>query len=219
MDGGKPAPWWRAENEGPLLHDFTHYFDLLDLYAGEVDWLCGMAEQRSRPWAVEDFTAAFIKFKSGVTALASGAELSEYDDSGMELRGSTGVIRYGRSGLRAAPVRAGRLRAGQRLPVEHAAAAGTWNMPPDNSTYVSALEELAGALDGGNALRSDGEVGRRSLEIVMGIYQSQLEGCAPVRFPVSLTSSGVQALRDTGHFAEPLGGVTHYPTNGGKLWK
>ena len=26
MDGGKPAPWWRSENEGPLLHDFTHYF-------------------------------------------------------------------------------------------------------------------------------------------------------------------------------------------------
>ena len=49
MDGGKPAPWWRSENEGPLLHDFTHYFDLMDLYAGEVDWLCGMAEQRMRP--------------------------------------------------------------------------------------------------------------------------------------------------------------------------
>ena len=65
MDGGKPAPWWRAENEGPLLHDFTHFFDLMDMLAGDVDWLCGMAEQRSRPWAVEDFSAAFMKFKSG----------------------------------------------------------------------------------------------------------------------------------------------------------
>ena len=65
MDGGKPAPWWRAENEGPLLHDFTHFFDLMDMLAGDVDWLCGMAEQRSRPWAVEDFSTAFMKFKSG----------------------------------------------------------------------------------------------------------------------------------------------------------
>ena len=46
MDGGKPDPSWRSENEGPFLHDFTHYFDLMDMYAGEVAWLCGMAEQR-----------------------------------------------------------------------------------------------------------------------------------------------------------------------------
>ena len=201
MDGGKPAPWWRAENEGPLLHDFTHYFDLLDMYVGDVDWLCGMAEQRSRPWAVEDFTAAFIKFKNGVTALVSGAELSDYDDSGMELRGSTGVIRYGRNGFELL----------QSEPDVYEPDSGfQWStlqprgmdLPPEGSTYVAALEELAGALDGKNTVRSNGEVGRRSLEIVMGIYQSQLEGCAPVRFPVSLTSSGVDALRTTGHFSE-----------------
>ena len=143
MDGGKPAPWWRAENEGPLLHDFTHYFDLLDMYVGDVDWLCGMAEQRSRPWAVEDFTAAFIKFKNGVTALVSGAELSDYDDSGMELRGSTGVIRYGRSGFELL----------QSEPDVYEPDSGfQWStlqprdmdLPPEGSTYVAALEELAG---------------------------------------------------------------------------
>ena len=93
MDGGKPAPWWRSENEGPLLHDFTHYFDLMDLYAGEADWLCGMAEQRRRPWAVEDFSAAMLKFKGGATGLICGAELTQYNDNAFELRGSTGLIR------------------------------------------------------------------------------------------------------------------------------
>jgi predicted dehydrogenase len=33
MDGCKPTPAWRSANEGPLLHDFSHYFDLLDLFA------------------------------------------------------------------------------------------------------------------------------------------------------------------------------------------
>ncbi len=201
MDGGKPAPWWRAENEGPLLHDFTHYFDLMDMYAGEVDWLCGMAEQRIRPWAVEDFAAAFIKFKSGVTGLISGAELSEYDDSGIELRGSTGVIRIKGEGVELFQT---------EQDVYEPDSGFQWStlqprevdLPPANSTYVSALKELADALEGKTPLRSNGEVGRRSLEIVMGIYQSQLEGCTPVHFPVSLKSSGVEALREAGHFVE-----------------
>ncbi len=201
MDGGKPAPWWRAENEGPLLHDFTHFFDLMDMLAGDVDWLCGMAEQRSRPWAVEDFSAAFMKFRSGVTGLASGAELTEYDDSGMELRGTTGVIRYGRAGFELFQT---------ELDVYEPDSGFQWStlqpremgLPPQGSTYVSALEELAGALDGRTSLLSDGEAGRKSLEIVMAIYQSQIEGCVPVRFPVSLMTSGVQVLRASGHFVE-----------------
>ena len=82
-----------SHREGPLLHDFTHYFDLMDLYAGEVEWLSGMAEQRSRPWAVEDFSAAMLKFKNGVTGLICGAELTQYSDHAFELRGTTGLIR------------------------------------------------------------------------------------------------------------------------------
>ena len=76
LDGGKPAPWWRSDNEGPLLHDFTHYFDMMDMFAGEVEWVCGIAEQRMRPWAVEDFGAAFMKFNSGVTGMMHSAELT-----------------------------------------------------------------------------------------------------------------------------------------------
>ena len=56
--------------------------------------------------------------------------------------------------------------------------------------------------DGKSSLRSDGDAGRKSLEIVMAIYQSQIEGCVPVRFPVSLMTSGVQVLRDSGNFVE-----------------
>ena len=52
-----------------------------------------MAEQRSRPWAVEDFSAAFIKFRSGVTAIVHGAELTDYEYCSFMLSGSTGVIR------------------------------------------------------------------------------------------------------------------------------
>ena len=68
--------------------------------------------------------------------------------------------------------------------------------------YDRALAELIDALEDKGTLRSDGAVGRRSLEMVMAIYQSQLEGNNPVRFPVSLAESGVEALRREGNFVE-----------------
>jgi predicted dehydrogenase len=201
MDGGKPSPWWRSENEGPLLHDFTHYFDLIDLYAGPVDWLCGMAEQRRRPWAIEDFSAAFMKFKNGTTGLISGAELTTYGDNAFELRGSEGVI----------------LMKGEQVQLSKAEkemyepdSGFQWSTlearqvdhPAPISTYVAALDELVAALTGNGSMRSDGLVGRRSLEMVMAIYQSQLNNNQPVSFPLEDRSSAVEALRQTGHFEE-----------------
>ncbi len=201
MDGGKPAPWWRSENEGPLLHDFTHYFDLMDLYAGEVDWLCGMAEQRRRPWAIEDFSAAFMKFKSDTTGLISGTELTTYNDSSFELRGSEGLI----------------LMKGEQVQLFQAEeemyepdSGFQWSAltprqverPAPASTYVAALDELVNALEGSGSMRSDGVVGRRSLEMVMAIYQSQFNNNQPVSFPMENRSSAVDSLRQSGHFQE-----------------
>ena len=201
MDGVKPAPWWRHENEGPLIHDFTHYTDLMDLYAGEVDWLCGMAEQRRRPWAVEDFSAAFMKFRNGVSGVIHASELSEYTNLAFELRGTTGVLRmeqekvqlYQAEECMYEPDSGFQWKSPKLTDVEHA---------EPSSSYVTALRELLGALDGKATLRSDGRVGRRSLEMVMAIYQSQLSGCTPVQFPVELKLSGVEELRRAGQFVE-----------------
>ena len=200
MDGGKPAPSWRSQNEGPLLHDFTHYFDLMDLFAGEVEWLCGMAEQRSRPWAVEDFSAAFMKFGSGATGIVHGAELSDYENHSFLLSGSTGVIR-----MQGEQVHLFRSHPGDIEPDSGFAwrelAEAPEERPAAASTYCAALDELLDALEGTGTLRSDGRVGRRSLEMIMAIYQSQLEGNRLVSFPVTMTESGVEALRAAGHFA------------------
>ena len=201
MDGCKPTPAWRSANEGPLLHDFSHYFDLLDLFAGEPAWLCGMAEQRSRPWAVEDFSAAFVKFASGVTGIVHGAELSDYENHAFLLSGSTGVIR-----MQGERVHLSRSNPGDVEPDSGFAwrelAEAPVERPAPASTYCAALDELLDALDGTGTLRSDGRVGRRSLEVIMAIYQSQLEGNRPVSFPLTMAGSGVAALRAAGHFAE-----------------
>ncbi len=194
LDGGKPDPSWRSDNEGPLLHDFTHYFDMMDSFAGEVEWLCGMAEQRQRPWAVEDFAAAFMKYRSGATGLIHSAELSDYTDTDFQLRGSRGVISMAWEKLRLYESVAGDYEPDSGF---------QWNSlkerevdsPQPVSTYVVALEELVAALEGNGGLRSDGVVGRRSLELVMAVYQSQLDDNQPVRLPLEDRESGVEALR------------------------
>ncbi|MBM3277193.1 MAG: Gfo/Idh/MocA family oxidoreductase [Candidatus Handelsmanbacteria bacterium] len=200
IDGGKPAPWWRSEHEGSLLHDFTHYFDLMDIYAGPVDWLCGLAEQRRRPWAVEDFSAAFIKFRSGASGALHSAELTEYADHAFELRGSTGLLRF--VGEQVQFFQAER-------DVYEPESGFQWSSlkpraldrPTPASTYVAALQELLDALEGKGKLRSDGKVGRRSLEMVMAVYQSQLDGNRPVHFPLESGPSPIKELRRRGWFA------------------
>jgi predicted dehydrogenase len=199
MDGVKPAPGWCSDHEGPLLHDSTHYFDLMDYFAGPVDWLCGMAEQRRRTWPVEDFSAAFLRFKSGVSGLLHVSELTDYTDHGFELRGDKGLLRIYREQVqllkphlvRTEPDSGFEWKRLREEELEH---------PPPASTYVEALEELVTALEGKGTLRSDGAVGLRSLEMVQAVYQSQLEGNRPVHFPVSLKTSGVEALRAKGQF-------------------
>ena len=74
---------------------------------------------------------------------------------------------------------------------------------------MAALAELIDALDGGGALRSDGTVGRRSLEMVEAVYRSQLAANQPVRFPLAALEKdegGVAALRRAGQFVERSGG-------------
>ena len=200
LDDCKPTPSWRSDNEGPLLHDLSHYFDLLDLFAGAAAWLCGMAEQRARPWAVEDFSAAFIKFKSGVTGIVHGAELTDYEFCTFMLSGASGVIRMQDERVRLLQSQPAGIEPDSGFAWRELAEAPE-ERPAAASTYCAALDELLDALEGTGTLRSDGRVGRRSLEMIMAIYQSQLEGNRPVSFPVTMTESGVEALRAAGHFA------------------
>lgn len=201
MDGCKPHPSWRSQHEGPLLHDFTHYFDLMDLYGGPVAWLCGTAQQRQQPWAVEDYASAMLNFTSGATGLICGSETTVYTDHAFELRGTTGVLRMAKEQVHLWQARQDwhepdsgfQWSSLQPVDVER---------PAPVSTYVAALSELIDALDGHGSLRSDGRVGRRSLEMVSAIYQSQAAGNVPVTFPLTETSNGVDDLRRLGQFTE-----------------
>jgi predicted dehydrogenase len=173
----------------------------MDLYGGPVAWLCGTAEQRTRPWAVEDYAAAFLKFDSGVTGTIRGSELTTYSDHSFELRGSTGLIRMLGERVHLQQSQQGMYEPDSGFQWSDLEAAEV-ERPAPASTYVDALVELVAALDGEGTLRSDGRTGRRSMEMVTAVYQSQLTGSRPVSFPLSRLDNGVEALRQAGTFRE-----------------
>ena len=158
---------------------------------------------------MEDFSAAFIKFKSGVTAIVHGAELSDYEYCSFLLSGSSGVIRMQDERVRLLQSQPAGSEPDSGFQWRHLSAAPV-EAPAEASSYSVALDELLDALEGKAQLRSDGRVGRRSLEMIMAVYQSQLQRNRPVSFPVTLTDSGVQALRAAGQFraaaSAPKGG-------------
>ena len=119
-----------------------------------------------------------MKFGSGATGIVHGAELSDYENHSFLLSGSTGVIR-----MQGEQVHLFRSHPGDIEPDSGFAwrelAEAPEERPAAASTYCAALDELLDALEGTGTLRSDGRVGRRSLEMIMAIYQSQLEGKPP----------------------------------------
>ena len=92
MDGVKPAPWWTSEFEGPLLHDATHYMDLLDYFAGPVDWLWSLASSANVPGPSKTCLRFYEVQKRRQRAFEL-SELTEYTDHAFELRGEKGILR------------------------------------------------------------------------------------------------------------------------------
>lgn len=205
--GGKPSPAWQSEFEGPLLHDATHLFDLMRIFAGDVQWLTATAGRRKHTtYPVEDDSAALLSFHSGVTAVALVNELTDYQRFEIDLHGTTGTIRLGdrtfeiahanpvviETALSERPDFEWQLLEREPLPE-------IVSPPP----FALAARELVDALEGRATISSTGEDGRASMEIIMAIYESQRRGNVPVRLPLpGGPSSLIELAREQGWSSE-----------------
>jgi predicted dehydrogenase len=195
--GGKPAPSWQSELEGPLLHDATHLFDILRFFAGDARWVAATAARRIHTaYPVEDDSSALIGFDGGVTAITQVNELSAYMRFEVELHGTLGALRLGNDGHwigRATPIQI------ENPPAEHPEFEWQrleWSpleVEPGPPAFLLAARELVDALEGRTTLRSTGADGRASMELIEAIYESQRRGSAPVTLPLP---QGTTALAD-----------------------
>ncbi|MBN1641054.1 MAG: Gfo/Idh/MocA family oxidoreductase [Anaerolineae bacterium] len=200
--GIKPSPAWRSDEEGPLLHDATHTFDMFRFFGGEVAWVLGTAVRRQRPYRVEDESMAILQFESGVSGIAIVNELTEYARFDIELQGTHGAIVLslaGNSVWTSVPSpRMGRER--ERGFEWQDLVRGPFPPVPQRSTIALAAGELVSCLDGDVTPTSSGEDGRAALEIVMAIYESQRRGNVRVALPLPSGPSSLHAMRAEGSY-------------------
>jgi predicted dehydrogenase len=200
--GVKPFPAWVADEEGPLLHDAVHMFDLFRWFGGGPVTVAGTAVRRRQPFRVEDDSHAIFTFASGVSGVAMSNELTRYARFELQIQGTDGVIVLGSEGnrwLRSVDVTGQSNEPDPRIEwfqLEEA----PFPVATGEGGVLAAIRELVECIETGAAPSSTGEDGVASLEMVMGVYASQRAGNAPVALPLIERASQLYQLREDGHF-------------------
>lgn len=173
------VPWrgrWDTEGGGPTMGHGIHQMDLLGHLLGDWEEIQAMTSTLDRPVETEDVSVAQIRFASGALASVVNSVLSPREESYIRLDCEQATIElthlYGYSGgdWKITP-----LGKSAEVPAE-------WAFPePDvRSSHTAQVADLLLGLDNGVAPHTGGAGGRRTMEIITGIYCSAATG-RPVR--------------------------------------
>ena len=176
-------------HEGPLLHDATHVFDLYRMFAGEPEWVIATVERFDKRFRVEDISTVLLGMDSGVRTMTLAAERTGFADFGVTLTFERGKIHAGwdyemwtigdpifwgeHTGIKAVPFPEPKYK---------------------DNMYVAAVKDLVECIETGRESESSGRDGRRSIEMIMGMYESARQGNVRVDFPVTLQESGLEKM-------------------------
>ncbi len=204
--GGKPYPAWTADEEGPMLHDAVHLFDLFRYFAGDATHAMGAARKRRQPFRVEDDARAIFEFAGGVCGTALTNELTRYLRFELELQGSEGLMVLTDRGHRLFGSRPLELRRREPDPlidwwglVEQPFPDYPYPDCPPARPVLWALQELTQILEMGQGTPSStGADGVVSVEMCMAVYESELRGNGRVALPLPERRSQLYRLRDAG---------------------
>lgn len=194
-------PWrgtWEGEGGGVLINQAPHQFDLLLWYMGEIDELYGMWDTLNHPdLEVEDTAAAVIRFKSGAMgnivvsnsqnpALfgnvrvhgSNGASVGVQTDGGaMFIAGVSGITEPPVNDIWTIPGEAEKLE-------EYKKGDSEFFLSVDMVHYhMEQLKDFVEAIQTGREPLITLEDGRRTVELITGIYRAQRDG-KPVKFPL-----------------------------------
>jgi predicted dehydrogenase len=198
--GGKPHPAWQSEEEGPMLHDAVHLFDLFRMYAGDCIAAIGTARRHKHPYRVEDDDQIIFEFAGGVGAVALVNELTRYARFELEIQGTEGMIRINDGEQR--------LWTSVHLPThrrEPDPLIEWWGLEPrpfgeyvQARPILEAVRDLVRCMETGGRPASTGEDGIASTEMCMAVYESELRGNTRVTLPLANRKSQLYALREAG---------------------
>ncbi len=171
------SPWrgtWALDG-GAFLNQASHYVDLVQWLGGDVAEVAALTGTRARKIEAEDAGAAVLRFKSGAIATIAVSMLvyPKNFEGSITLMGLRGTARVGGIALNRVEQwdfdqyqdeDRGILESGYTPPTVYGHGHGGY--------YRNVIDVLRGR----DQARTDGREGRKSLELILAIYQAAREG-------------------------------------------
>jgi len=182
-DSGAWRGTWKFDGGGALMNQGIHLIDLLQWYMGPVETIYGYAETLARKIDVEDTAVAILKFKSGALGVIEGTT-SVYPETiphRLELHGDRGSIMIEGEGIRRWEIMGEDGKVVSKA--EEAEEAGKAITDPTDigmEGHIRQVKDMVEAIKENREPIVSGEEGRKSLQIILAIYQSAKTG-KPVR--------------------------------------
>jgi len=173
---------WRgtwAMDGGTIMNQCAHNIDLLQwMLGGEVQEIYAMTENYKHPYIeTEDFGAAIVRFKNGSIGIIEGTA-NVYPrnlEETLSVFGEKGTVVLG--GLAVNKIQTWKFEGEESHPF--------MDLPDPDTVYgsghITAFKDFARAIIDDREPFVNGEEGKKSVEIILGIYKSAREG-VPVKF-------------------------------------
>lgn len=195
-------PWrgtWKGEGGGVLINQAPHQIDLLLWYMGEVDELYGMWDTLNHPeLEVEDTAVCVIRFKNGALgnivvsnsqnpALFGNVRIHGSNGASVGVQTDGGAMFIaGVSGIAEPPVNDLWTVAGEADKLSQYKQEDRDFFNSIDSTYyfhIAQINDFLSAIPERREPLITLEDGRRTVELIIGIYRSMRDG-RPVKFPL-----------------------------------
>jgi UDP-N-acetyl-2-amino-2-deoxyglucuronate dehydrogenase len=180
------SPWrgcWATEGGGALINQAIHTIDLLLWIMGSPRTLWAQTETSSHNIEVEDLAVAVIRFKNGAIGVVQGSTaIYPGLPTRLEIHGTKGTAMIEGEMLKRWSV------LGEEEEVAQEAKTGleSWSRPElvPATNHRSLIKDFAQAITEDREPHVNGREGRRSLELIRGIYRSGRTQ-RPVEFPLN----------------------------------
>lgn len=173
---------WRHDG-GVLTNQASHHIDLLEWMMGDVDSVMAMTSTRLVKIEAEDTAVAMLRFRSGALGVIEATTATRPRDleGSLSILGANGAVELG--GFVANEVRTWQFTAPEPGD-EDVARSCSQTMAAVNATaHRRFFEDVIACIRDGKTALVDGLEGRRSLELIMAIYESVETGReVPLRF-------------------------------------
>jgi UDP-N-acetyl-2-amino-2-deoxyglucuronate dehydrogenase len=171
------APWrgtWEFDG-GAFMNQASHYVDLLQWLAGPVESVTAKTATLARRIEAEDSGAAILKFRSGALGIIEVTMLTypRNLEGSITLLGETGTVKIGGSAVNKVETWQFADYDDDDKLIDQA------NYTPPNvygHGHEGYYRNVVAVLRGEAVADTDGRAGRKSLELILGIYESARTG-------------------------------------------